>query len=234
MTGEVWRSQCGKMELRCGDWREVLADVTERDAVIADPPYSERTHSGQCTVRNDGAGLTPISYAAIDETLPLRDMAKLATPNGWTVFLSDSVLTEPWRLAAESLGRVGFAPVPCVLRGMTVRLSGDGPSSWAVYANVSRPKSLAKWGTLPGAYAGTPGERYHIGGKPIWLMRAIVRDYSRPGDLIVDPYAGGGATLLAAAIEGRRAIGAELDPETFKKAVRRLEAGYTPGLFGAA
>jgi 23S rRNA G2445 N2-methylase RlmL len=33
------------IELRLGDWREVLADV-EPDAVITDPPYSERTHSG--------------------------------------------------------------------------------------------------------------------------------------------------------------------------------------------
>lgn len=35
----------------------------------------------------------------------------------------------------------------------------------------------------------------------------------------------------AAAMEGRRAIGAEMDPETYKKAVRRLSAGYTPPLF---
>jgi site-specific DNA-methyltransferase (adenine-specific) len=62
-------------------------------------------------------------------------------------------------------------------------------------------------------------------------MQSIVKDYSRPGDLIVDPCAGGGTTLLAAAIEGRRAIGAECDPETFAKAVRRLSKGYTPSMF---
>lgn len=66
-------------------------------------------------------------------------------------------------------------------------------------------------------------------------MRAIVRDYSRRGDLVCDPTAGGGTTLLAAAIEGRRAIGAEVDDETFRAAKRRLAAGYTPALdFGAA
>lgn len=61
-------------------------------------------------------------------------------------------------------------------------------------------------------------------------MRELIRDYTRPGDLIVDPFAGGGTTLLAAAIEGRRCIGAELDPETYRKAVKRLSAGYTPAL----
>jgi DNA modification methylase len=53
-------------------------------------------------------------------------------------------------------------------------------------------------------------------------MRAIVRDYSRPGDLVCDPCAGGGTTLLAAIMEGRRAIGSEIDPVTFEKAVKRL------------
>ncbi len=59
-------------------------------------------------------------------------------------------------------------------------------------------------------------------------MRAVVRDYSEPGDLIVDPFAGGGSTLRAAVIEGRRAIGAEIDPDTYAKAVERLEQPYTP------
>ena len=65
-------------------------------------------------------------------------------------------------------------------------------------------------------------------------MRAIVRDYSEPGDLVVDPCAGGGTTLLAAVMEGRRAIGAEMDPATFDKAVARLRKGYTAPLFSDA
>jgi site-specific DNA-methyltransferase (adenine-specific) len=72
------------------------------------------------------------------------------------------------------------------------------------------------------------------GGKPLWLMRAIVRDYTRPGDLVCDPCAGGATTLLAAAMEGRRAVGAEMDPVTFEKASKRLAQGYTPDLFTAA
>jgi site-specific DNA-methyltransferase (adenine-specific) len=71
----------------------------------------------------------------------------------------------------------------------------------------------------------------HIGGKPLALMRAIIRDYTRPGDLVMDCFAGGGTTLLAAAMEGRRAIGAEMDPETYAKAKARLAKGYTKPLF---
>ena len=36
----------GDIELRLGDWREVLRDV-EPDSVITDPPYSKRTQEGQ-------------------------------------------------------------------------------------------------------------------------------------------------------------------------------------------
>jgi tRNA G10 N-methylase Trm11 len=42
-------------------------------------------------------------------------------------------------------------------------------------------------------------------------MRALVRDYSRPGDLVCDPCCGAGTTLRAAIEEGRRAIGGDID-----------------------
>jgi hypothetical protein len=97
------------------------------------------------------------------------------------------------------------------------------------YLVVSRPRHLPyrKWGALPGAYVGTRGVAAGIvaGAKPVSLMRSIVRDYSRPGDLVCDPCAGGGTTLIAARMEGRRAIGSELDPETHRKASARI-AGH--------
>ena len=46
----------GLLELRLGDYREVLADV-EPDAVITDPPFSARVHAGQRTgTRPRGGG----------------------------------------------------------------------------------------------------------------------------------------------------------------------------------
>ena len=238
-TGPGW-------ELRLGDYRDVLADVT-CDALITDPPYSARTHEGQ-TQGSDGVDRRDLSYVAWDDgDVRLFVTSWLSRVSGWIVALTDFELMSPWSRAADGAGRYAFSPVPCCISGMTVRLTGDGPSSWAVYAMVSRPRS-AEWlaarkakrdargdpKALPGFYAGPREEQEHIGGKPLWLMRAIIRDYSEPGDLICDPCAGGGTTLLAAVIEGRRAIGAERDPETFAKAVARLRRGYTPTFdFGA-
>jgi site-specific DNA-methyltransferase (adenine-specific) len=246
-------------DLRLGRWEDVLADVEMVDAVITDPPYSARTHDGH----DDGAKLANKkarghrrSDGKVDAYRPRREISYTAWTaenveafvaswaprnRGWFVCLSDSELCTPWRASFERHGLTGFQPVPCVIPGMTVRMSGDGPSSWAFYANVARPKALHRWGTLPGAYGvgvgvnlcGSQGEREHIGGKPEWLMRALIRDYTRPGNLVCDPCAGGGTTLVAAAIEGRRAIGSEVDAAANAKAMKRLDRGYTPDLFAA-
>jgi DNA modification methylase len=102
-----------------------------------------------------------------------------------------------------------------------------------VFANVSRPRALSTWGTLRGAYiCKAEHDRPIIGTKPLALLRALVRDYTLLGDLVVDPYAGSGTTLLAAAMEGRRAIGAECSPEHYEIACKRLQRGYTPTLGG--
>lgn len=228
------------IDLRCGRWQDVLADV-ECDALICDPPYSERTHEAQrygarATGYKDSwvssSGLEYTGWTAENVDAFCAHWASRC--HGWIVALTDSELYPAWRDALRRENRYVFHPLPIVLRGMNVRLGGDGPSSWAVWCVVSRPRSLAHWGTLDGAYVGSPGagpERAGMavrGAKPLWLMRALVRDYSRPGDLICDPCAGGATTLLAAAIEGRRAVGAEMDPKTFALAQKRLARGFTP------
>ncbi len=227
-------------DLRLGDWRNVLADVAEVGAVVADPPYSARTHEG--SVYNGGAGAADdsdrrlLTYACWTPA-DVRSFVDAWAPRnrGWFVCMCDHLLATAYQEAYAANGLAFFAPVTVLIPGMTVRLSGDGPSSWTINVMVARPKRLSKWGTLPGGYTGGPGERVHIGGKPLWLMRALIRDYTKPGDLVCDPCAGAATTLLAAGMENRRAVGAEIDPATHAVAVKRLAAGYTPSFdFGGA
>ena len=239
------------IDLRMGLWEQVLADV-ECDALICDPPYGARTHAGQRHGRKDARYCDPSEHPLLSsrgiEYRPWTDVDVRAfvahwapMTHGWLCAFTSHDLVPAYVAALESAGRYVFAPIACVQHAMNVRLAGDGPSNWTTWLVVARPRSLRHWGTLPGAYTGAShdegenslerSKRAVPGGKPLWLMRAIVRDYSRPGDLICDPCAGGATTLLAAAMEGRRAVGAEMDPATFEKAQARLAKGYTPPLF---
>lgn len=216
-------------EMRRGDWQAVMAN-DEVDAVIADPPYGARTHDApDRTNRSDGSpldeGLRPEYQAWTPGDVHAYVRAWSPRCRGWMVSLTSHDLAPAWETAYDEIGRYCFAPVPCVIRGMSCRLKGDGPSSWAVWAIVARPRTVefASWGTLPGAYVGPQSSEAGTGrGKPEWLMSALVRDYTRAGDRIADPFAGWGSTLAAAVMNGRTAIGAERDPAAFAEGVRRL------------
>ena len=64
--------------------------------------------------------------------------------------------------------------------------------------------------------------RFHPTQKPINLMAAIIRDFSKPGDIILDPFVGSGTVCIAAEREGRRWIGIELEEEYCKIARERI------------
>lgn len=218
------------------DWKDL--PVESCDLLCVDAPYSEKTHKGH----DDGSRLTsdPVQQPEIRDNLrrasmglaPIRrslnygywtkrDVAAFVRywhprTRGWMVSLTDHVLAATWADAMRACNRYVFAPIACVEVGSRVRMCGDGPSNWTVWAIASRPRStgFAKWGALPGAYVLPPGARdaerkQVVGGKPLWLMERLVEDYSRPGDLVVDPCCGAATTGIAALRHGRRFIGGD-------------------------
>jgi DNA modification methylase len=66
--------------------------------------------------------------------------------------------------------------------------------------------------------------------KPVRLLERVVAASSRPGDLVLDPYAGSGTTAVAAARLGRRWILVDREPAAVAIARARLaaEEGSTP------
>jgi DNA modification methylase len=62
--------------------------------------------------------------------------------------------------------------------------------------------------------------------KPVALVADAMRDCSRRGQVVLDPFMGSGTTIMAAERVGRRAYGLELDPLYVDAAVRRWQA-YT-------
>ena len=212
--------QDNDVTIYCGDSFDILESLPTVDSVITDPPYSEATHGGQRVSRNDGQKIYRLDYPAF--TLEsVNTLVNRVHFKNWIAIMSDDVLISAYKQAYKFRNLTTFQVVPCVIKGMSVRLSGDGPSSWAVYLNVARSKQAHLWGTLPGAYIGPQEKQYRIGGKPLWLMKAVVNDYSRKNDTVLDPFMGSGTTLLL----GRKAIGIEIEEKYCKVAVERLRQG---------
>lgn len=68
----------------------------------------------------------------------------------------------------------------------------------------------------------TSAKRKHGAQKPTNLLREIIRTATRPGETVLDPFAGAGSTLVAAKQEGRRAIGVEIDEVYCEEIAKRL------------
>ena len=55
------------------------------------------------------------------------------------------------------------------------------------------------------------GNKLHPTQKPLCVLTPLIQSFSRPGDIVLDPFCGSGSTLLAAKLQDRRFIGIELD-----------------------
>jgi len=62
--------------------------------------------------------------------------------------------------------------------------------------------------------------------KPVELVERAIRNSSRPGNVVLDPFGGSGTTLIAAEKSGRIARLIELDPKYCDVIIKRY-AEYT-------
>lgn len=225
----------GDATLYLGDCREILPTLGKVDAVICDPPYSERTHAGHDSGARDGAdgaSRAALGYGALTpESAKTLATAYARICDGWIVWMTDHTLAPDVCRGLESNGRYVFAPLPFYAPGSRVRLSGDGPSSWTDWIIVARTAAQYRWGTLPGGYLAGPGwnDKARMGGKPTALMESLVLDYSRPGQTVLDSHMGAGTTGVACMRTGRKFIGMEVDKDAFKLSCARIEQAHAQG-----
>ena len=231
-------------DIRLGRWQDVLVDV-EVDALICDPPYLSAKVGGAGQPFGDGSDWAkpkgtcmPYEAATVESLVALCEWSKRV--RCWCVFFNDfdgatlirSTLLDARAVVAEPIAWVKpRAMTPC--RGANIL-----PEKGTEFIVVARHVTMTTWHTyLPGHYSGPfsarPRDINFTGGKPLDLMRAIVRDYSRPGDLVCDPFCGSGTTALACMTEGRRFVGSEVDPKHHAISVARCARGATRDMFSA-
>lgn len=95
-------------------------------------------------------------------------------------------------------------------KGRGVRINNCGTSDL-----ISVPNKKTK---------GEDGKNLHDTEKPPKLMEILVENSSKPGDIVLDPFMGIGATAIACVNTDRNYIGFELDPEYHAIAEKRIQA----------
>jgi site-specific DNA-methyltransferase (adenine-specific) len=209
-----------------GDCREIVRDLPAGSVhmVLTDPPYGMNYDSGWsgATVHLDGTRLCLRMYR---ELLPLlsrtmHDNAHLYWFTRWDV----------WPDAYDAI-----APHVPVRNALICDKGHPGMGNLEVYGysyemvvfaskghrklNGGRPNSVFKMTPVPVA------QRVHPTEKPVGLLSAWIARSSNIGETVLDPFVGGGSTLVAARNLGRSAVGIEIDERYCEVAAKRLAQG---------
>lgn len=78
-----------------------------------------------------------------------------------------------------------------------------------------------------GVWRDVPGmsSPLHPAPYPMQIPARLIRMFSFPGDIILDPFAGSGTTLMAAALLNRKAVGVEIEERYCEVTAERLAQG---------
>lgn len=87
---------------------------------------------------------------------------------------------------------------------------GDAQRVWCVAAGYDDEGEARRWGGHPNH-------------KPFSVLDPLIRQWSRPGDLLLDPFAGSGSIPAAALRLERRAACSEIEPDWAARVTARLE-----------
>jgi site-specific DNA-methyltransferase (adenine-specific) len=222
---------------RCEDVLPTLA-AGSVDLVLTDPPYSPAWHAGARTGKGDEPLVT---FASLDaDTLRTHLTACAPLSRRWFVATMD------WRHIAELSGcpPVGWRFVRFgvwVKPNGAPQFTGDRPGpGWEGLAFLHRADTPLRWngGGRSSVFVENKVNSQHPTGKPLGLWHDLVPLFSEPGDLILDPFMGGGSTAVACLSLGRRFVGIEVEEKFCEVAVKRLQQqplfvyGAVPSAYG--
>ena len=101
---------------------------------------------------------------------------------------------------------------------------------YVVWGTNGKCRSRLDAGPFPGCYRlpTRQADKFHLTGKPTDLMVDLVGMCS-PGGRVLDPFAGSGTTLVAAAMTGRGGVGIEREESYCEKAALRIDEAFSHG-----
>jgi DNA modification methylase len=235
-----------------GDCLDILPQLELVDHVITDPPYSEHVHGKS---RSGGRDLTADGHAASFNRANELGFSAM-TPDvmasvsrwfcelsrRWVLVFSDAELTHAWREALQGAGLEHCRTGAWVKLNATPQFTGDRPGVGHEAITIAHKPGRKRWNG-GGSHAtwthaiemnrGGANPRLHTTQKPLPLMVDLVRDFTDQDETILDPFAGSGTTLVAAKLNGRKAIGIEREEKYCEIAAKRLRETEPGRLFDA-
>ena len=231
-SGDIWLLRGHR--LLCGD--ATVAESYERllageqaDMVFTDPPYNvnyansakDKMRGKDRAILNDNLGdgfydfllaaLTPtvahcrggIYVAMSSSELDVLQAAFRAAGGKWSTFII-------WAKNTFTLGRADYQrQYEPILYGWPegAQRHWCGDRDQGDVWNIKKPQKNDLHPTM----------------KPVELVERAIRNSSRPGNVVLDPFGGSGTTLIAAEKSGRKARLIELDPKYVDVIVRRWQ-----------
>jgi len=250
--GDVW--VLGQHRLVCGDCREAgiyqaLLEGTPAEFVFTDPPYNVKIDGNVCglgSVRHREFAMASGEMSEAEFTKFLEDVFRQLALN--TIDGSIHQTCMDWRHMSEMMaaGRQVYGELKnlCVWNktnagmGSFYRSKHELVFVWkngtGAHINNFELGQHGRTRTNVWDYAGISTMRagrleelaMHPTVKPVALVADAIRDCSRRGGLVLDPFCGSGTILIAAERTGRKARAIEIDPRYVDVAVRRWQA-YT-------
>jgi len=194
------------------------------DFILTDPPYlvRYRDRAGRAIANDDRSDWLEPAFA---------EMARLLKPGGLCVSFYGwnqvDRFVAAWRAADLRLvGHLVFAKS----YASSVRFLRHQHEQAYLLAKGRPPLPRQPLGDVRGfAYT---GNRLHPTQKPVEPLAELIATFTRPGDVVLDPFCGSGSTLVAAKSLGRRYLGIELDGGHRWTAAMRLACGSARGEAG--
>ena len=186
-----------------GDCREILQGLGRFDLLLTDPPYGIDAANMTMGKRQSSLSQTQrIPRATWDSERPdithMLGCADLLCVWGGNYFTDVLPPTNHWLVWHKKNDGRSFSE--CEL----------------AWTNFGQQVRHFAWGWLHGGET-----KQHRTQKPIALMRWCL-SFAKDAKTILDPFAGSGTTLLAAKLEGRKAVGIEISEEYCEIAANRL------------
>jgi site-specific DNA-methyltransferase (adenine-specific) len=184
-----------------GDCLAGLASMADGsvDVVITDPPYEAEAHTSQRLVARAGGKLEvePLTFPPITEELRIESAHHMA--RRWILVFCQVEAAMKWRAALEAGGAVYKRTCQWIKPDGKPQYSGDRPGIGyeSIVACHAPGRSTWNGGGSHGVFIVNKGGDVRTGHqtqKPLALMAILVRLFSNPGELILDPFAGSGTT----------------------------------------